>query len=182
LFSIALPSNSLFHIAIRDRLIEEEIMVELRKRPAPPAAPPPKAKKAATNKAKGKKVDAPKETKPPPSNPAKDAKGGIPEGAGGVSGTAEIDSSAEAQKVAAKVEADAVKGAGKKGGAKVGDTITVEGFGGEIETNDGVKTSLAKLLDESKAGVVLFTYPKASTPGCEFAPATKFARGRNRID
>lgn len=157
-------------------------MVELRKRPAPPDAPPPKAKKAATSKAKGKRVDAPKETKPPPSNPAKDAKGGIPEGAGGVSGTAEIDSSAEAQKVAAKVEADAVKGAGKKGSVKVGDTITVEGFGGEIETNDGVKTSLAKLLEESKAGVVLFTYPKASTPGCEFEPATKFACGRNRTD
>jgi hypothetical protein len=27
---------------------------------------------------------------------------------------------------------------------------------------------LKKLVDESKAGVVLFTYPKASTPGCKF--------------
>ena len=51
--------------------------------------------------------------------------------------------------------------------AAVGDTIDLEGFGGEIETNDGVKTTLKKLVDESKAGVVLFTYPKASTPGCE---------------
>lgn len=148
-------------------------MVELRKRPAPPVAPPPKAKKAATSKVKGKKQDVPKETKPPASNPAKDANGGIPEGAGGVSGTAEIDSAAEAQKVAAKVEADAVKDAGKKGEVKVGDTITVEGFGGEIETNDGMKTTLAKILEESKAGVVLFTYPKASTPGCKFDSATK---------
>ncbi|KAJ5320493.1 hypothetical protein PENANT_c010G02746 [Penicillium antarcticum] len=46
------------------------------------------------------------------------------------------------------------------------DTIDLETFGGEIETNDGVKTTLQKLVDESKAGVVLFTYPKASTPGC----------------
>jgi peroxiredoxin Q/BCP len=50
---------------------------------------------------------------------------------------------------------------------KVGDTITLEGFGGEVETNDETKTTLAKLVEESKAGVVLFTYPKASTPGCK---------------
>jgi peroxiredoxin Q/BCP len=48
----------------------------------------------------------------------------------------------------------------------VGSTIDLDGFGGEIETHEGEKTSLRKLLDESKAGVVLFTYPKASTPGC----------------
>ncbi len=50
----------------------------------------------------------------------------------------------------------------------VGQHITLEGFGGEVETNDGQKTALKKLVDESKAGVVLFTYPKASTPGCKF--------------
>ncbi|KAH8685955.1 thioredoxin-like protein [Tricladium varicosporioides] len=48
----------------------------------------------------------------------------------------------------------------------IGETIDLEGFGGEIETNDGTKTTLKKLVDESKGGVVLFTYPKASTPGC----------------
>jgi peroxiredoxin Q/BCP len=51
----------------------------------------------------------------------------------------------------------------------VGETIDLEGFGGEIETNDGVKTTLKALVDESKGGVVLFTYPKASTPGCEYS-------------
>lgn len=51
----------------------------------------------------------------------------------------------------------------------VGETVALEGFGGEIETNDGVKTTLKKLVDESKGGVVLFTYPKASTPGCEYS-------------
>src|SRR5438045_8771184 len=50
----------------------------------------------------------------------------------------------------------------------VGEAIKLEGFGGEIETNDGHKTTLKKLVDESKADVVLFAYPKASTPGCEF--------------
>ena len=49
-----------------------------------------------------------------------------------------------------------------------GDVVALDGFGGEIETNDGEKTTLKKLVDESKAGVVLFTYPKASTPGCTF--------------
>lgn len=48
----------------------------------------------------------------------------------------------------------------------VGEIIPLEGFGGEIETNDGVKTTLKQLVDASKGGVVLFTYPKASTPGC----------------
>jgi len=48
----------------------------------------------------------------------------------------------------------------------VGQTISLDGFGGEVETHDGMKTTLKKLVDESTAGVVLFTYPKASTPGC----------------
>lgn len=50
---------------------------------------------------------------------------------------------------------------------EVDDTIDVETFGGEFETNEGEKTTLKKLLEESKSGVVFFTYPKASTPGCK---------------
>lgn len=50
----------------------------------------------------------------------------------------------------------------------VGDRIKLDGFGGEIETNDGDMTTLKDLLEESESGVVLFTYPKASTPGCKF--------------
>lgn len=49
----------------------------------------------------------------------------------------------------------------------VGDVIDLDDFGGEIQTNDGETTTLKKLLEESGSGVVLFTYPKASTPGCE---------------
>ncbi|KAL2196087.1 thioredoxin-like protein [Corynascus similis CBS 632.67] len=57
-------------------------------------------------------------------------------------------------------------GSSSSGVPAVGDTITLDGFGGEIETNDGTKTTLKALVDESKAGVVIFTYPRASTPGC----------------
>jgi peroxiredoxin Q/BCP len=53
------------------------------------------------------------------------------------------------------------------GRVAVGETIDLEGFGGEVEMNDGVKTTLKKLVEGSKSGVVLFTYPKASTPGCK---------------
>ena len=61
-------------------------------------------------------------------------------------------------------------GSGAASKVTVGETIALEGFGGEIETNDGTKTTLKQLVDESKAGVVLFTYPKASTPGCKYPP------------
>lgn len=56
--------------------------------------------------------------------------------------------------------------AAKKAAPQVGDTVALDGFGGEIETDDGEKTTLKALVDASKSGVVLFTYPKASTPGC----------------
>lgn len=52
----------------------------------------------------------------------------------------------------------------------VGQNIHLDGFGGDIETNDGEKTTLKQLVDKSTAGVVLFTYPKASTPGCKNTP------------
>ena len=82
-----------------------------------------------------------------------------------------------AAKVKAAVTGKAEKPATKANGAAaaaskapaVGDVVTLDGFGGEIETNDGTKTSLKALVDESKAGVVLFTYPKAATPGCKLA-------------
>ena len=64
-------------------------------------------------------------------------------------------------------ESEKTNGASKPAKPVVGDTINLEGFGGEVETNDGTKTSLKALVDESKSGVVLFVYPKASTPGCK---------------
>jgi len=64
---------------------------------------------------------------------------------------------------------------------EVGSVIDLEGFGGEIETHEGEKTSLKRLVGESKAGVVLFTYPKASTPGCELI-LTNCNKRHNCID
>lgn len=51
----------------------------------------------------------------------------------------------------------------------VGDTLTLDGFGGEVELNDGSKTTLKSLVDASNSGVVIFTYPRASTPGCKLS-------------
>ncbi|ORY57312.1 thioredoxin-like protein [Pseudomassariella vexata] len=71
-------------------------------------------------------------------------------------------------KVKETVKSTPTKSSEPNGAAKpvVGATITLDGFGGEIETNEGTKTTLKALVDESKSGVALFTYPKASTPGC----------------
>ena len=60
------------------------------------------------------------------------------------------------------------EGTSSGGPPSTGSIVTLGGFGGEIETNDGQKTTLKKLVDESSSGVVIFTYPKASTPGCEY--------------
>lgn len=48
-----------------------------------------------------------------------------------------------------------------------GDIININGFGGDISIHTGEKTTLKSLLESSQNGVVLFTYPKASTPGCK---------------
>jgi thioredoxin-dependent peroxiredoxin len=71
----------------------------------------------------------------------------------------------KAKEVVTGETAQATNGTGK---LAVGDTVPLDGFGGEVETHSGEKTNLKKLVEDSKAGVVLFTYPKASTPGCEY--------------
>lgn len=116
--------------------------VELRKRkaPQPPPAPAPAAKKA---------------TKP--GRPAKSKK---PEPA------AKKEDEKPAAPAAAASPPPAAAPSSKK--VAVGQVIDLDGFGGEIQTNDGETTTLKKLLEESGSGVVLFTYPKASTPGCKF--------------
>ncbi|KAL8914418.1 MAG: hypothetical protein Q9171_000923 [Xanthocarpia ochracea] len=89
--------------------------------------------------------------------------------------------SAKPESESSKAATSSTNGAEKAKSLAVGDTIQLEGFGGEVETQDGEKTNLKKLVDESESGVVLFTYPKASTPGCttqaclfrdEFSPLT----------
>lgn len=123
--------------------------VVLRKRKAPvePAPPPPSKKKttaaktAASAKTKAKAV---------PETKAKVSKTN-----GGAAAAAPAEKAAE--KVAEKVAK-----------VTVGDSITLDGFGGEVENQAGEKTTLQKLVEKSEKGVVLFTYPRASTPGCMF--------------
>jgi len=111
---------------------------ELRKRKAPAPAPPPPAKR---------------ERKPKPEKVSHDE-------------NASTDVAAAPPAPQPTTEPAAAPKPSKTGPAKVGDKIDLAGFGGEIETHEGQKTTLEALVKESKAGVVLFTYPKASTPGC----------------
>jgi peroxiredoxin Q/BCP len=127
-------------------------MVELRKRktpPPPPVARPSKkrameakpAKKASNPKAKvGETVAAIKKT--------------VEKVVGGETGTAP----------AGKKAADPV--AAPQSDPAVGDMINLSTFGGEVETHEGEKVTLKQLVERSRSGVVLFTYPRASTPGC----------------
>lgn len=119
-------------------------MVELRKRKTPPPAPVRPAK--TQKKAPKSKVEKVKEA----------VKEKVEAVKGGLSGKANGEPAGESAVPASGAIAP-----------KAGDTITLTSFGGEVETHEGTKTTLAKLVEESKAGVVLFTYPKASTPGCK---------------
>ncbi|KAK0652987.1 thioredoxin-like protein [Cercophora newfieldiana] len=123
--------------------------VELRKRkaPAPPPEPPAAKKQSKVSKAATKVKEVKDAVVKPRGRPAK------------------TDAPTTNGKAAAakKASPEPAKPAGKP---EVGNTIELDGFGGEIQKNDGTTTTLKALVDESKAGVVLFTYPKASTPGC----------------
>lgn len=131
-------------------------MVELRKRKTPHPAPEPKPKKERKTKAKATtNGDAPAADEPAPEPVAESSK-------------AAPAAPVEEEKPAAKEEKPAAKA--KSGPPKAGEKIDLDGFGGEIETHEGKKVTLKSLVEESKAGVVLFTYPKASTPGCKFNP------------
>ncbi|PSR97648.1 thioredoxin-like protein [Coniella lustricola] len=115
--------------------------VELRKRKAPPPAPPPPKKRA--TKAAAKIQEAVKEAVEP-----KEDKSTTP---AQTTGAAPAPTSAPAI---------------PKGKVSVGDTIDLASFGGEVTLNDGTTATLASLVEKSESGVVLFTYPAASTPGC----------------
>jgi peroxiredoxin Q/BCP len=118
-------------------------MVELRKRKTPPPAP---VRPAKTSKKAAPEKKAPAEKK----TAVGKAKAAV----------------ADAVAAVTETVTETINGA-TSGTPKAGDTIDLATFGGEIETHDGVKTTLQKLVEESKGGVVLFTYPKASTPGCK---------------
>ena len=78
-----------------------------------------------------------------------------------------VKSTASKGKAAATEKKDtSANGAASSSKVAAGNAISLDDFGGEVETNEGVKTTLKKLVEDSESGVVLFTYPKASTPGC----------------
>jgi len=133
-------------------------MVELRKRPAPAPAAEPARKKAAP-KSKAKKEDAKAAEPVAEAQPA-----------------ATDNVTAEEPVRDAIAETTAKASSAPAAPPKLGEKIELEGFGGEVETNDGKKVTLAKLVEKSRHGVVLFTYPKASTPyatsSCEYMART----------
>ncbi|KIW12992.1 hypothetical protein PV08_08179 [Exophiala spinifera] len=126
--------------------------VELRKRPPPkePATPAPAAKRGSGAGAAAKKL----------ADKAKAA----------VTGKKAAPVTDVAATTTTKSNGDVVNGTGghkpNAGKISVGETLNLDGFGGTIQTNDGADTTLKELLDKSGAGVVIFTYPRASTPGC----------------
>jgi peroxiredoxin Q/BCP len=150
--------------------------VELRKRKAPvaPPAPAPSKKKAATKARKpaGKAKEEVKKPEAKADKPSKDeeATESAPEAPEEKETVKDTEESAKDDaKEEPKDDKKKPAAAAAAGKIAVGDVIDLEGFGGEIQTNDGDTTSLKKLVDGSKSGVVLFTYPKASTPGCKFS-------------
>ncbi|KAK4994603.1 thioredoxin peroxidase dot5 [Elasticomyces elasticus] len=119
-------------------------MVELRKRktPPPPAPVAKKEKKAATPKTKAASKGKTAEDAPAPAAP---------------------EPSEESATMEHAPEPSSSKAAAKSGPPKTGDSIDLADFGGEVETHDGKKVTLSTLVDESEAGVVLFTYPSYYT-------------------
>lgn len=124
------------------------MVVELRKRKAPPTQPELAQKKTATAKATKKT-----KTAKPSQSASENAQPKVP--------------ASKAGKASSSVP-------------KVGDVISLEGFGGEIQTHDGESTTLQSLVADSKAGVVLFTYPRASTPGCKLITFLAWFASRRR--
>ncbi|KAJ9498025.1 thioredoxin peroxidase dot5 [Exophiala xenobiotica] len=126
--------------------------VELRKRPAPkePATAPPPTKRGS---GAGNTVE----------RLAEKAKAAV-------TNKATKDDSAPTAAAEAPITAAAEpkpNGTASTGGKiGVGEKIALDGFGGTLQTNDGQDVTLKDLLDKSLAGIVVFTYPKASTPGC----------------
>ncbi|QSS63868.1 disrupter of telomere silencing protein Dot5 [Histoplasma capsulatum] len=79
---------------------------------------------------------------------------------------------------ALNAEATPVAPSSQKKPPKIGDTIDLDQIGTNITTHDGAPTTLKSLVEQSASGVVLFTYPRASTPGC----TTQVCLFRDRYD
>src|ERR1700710_2844780 len=138
-------------------------MVELRKRKAPPPPPVTRPSKKRASEPKSAKTTAKPTTKPVKKMSAAKQTDKV---------ETPVDDSKPAPAEETKESADAAP--------SVGDVIDLSAFGGEVETQESEKVTLKQLVDKSKSGVVLFTYPKASTPGCTIQ-ACAFRDGHTKL-
>jgi len=147
--------------------------VELRKRPPPkePAAPAPAAKRGSGSMVK--KIADKAKAAVTGSGPKKSQATAAP-----AATTTEPEPPATTDTTAPIIpetvpavpetgDAKANGGAKASGNLSVGEKIELSGFGGTVQTHDGTDVTVKDLIEKSGAGIVLFTYPKASTPGCE---------------
>ncbi|KAL1896435.1 thioredoxin peroxidase dot5 [Ceratocystis pirilliformis] len=126
--------------------------VELRKRKAPAVpAPPPPAKRASRAK---------KEAPSAATNLASR------NGGAATNATRASTRSSGSPKSGVAAATTATTATTPASAPSAGDTISLADFGGEVQTQDDETVTLKSLLTQSKTGVVLFTYPRASTPGC----------------
>ncbi|KIV78588.1 hypothetical protein, variant [Exophiala sideris] len=144
--------------------------VELRKRPPPKetATPQPAAKRGSSSTVKklADKAKAAITGKTEEENGA-DATAPVAEPAAQPDiPNAETTTTSAAAPVPDIAVTKANGSAAGSGKIAVGETLQLDGLGGTVQTNDGKDVTLKELIDQSFAGVVLFTYPKASTPGC----------------
>lgn len=132
--------------------------VELRKRPPPKetATPPPTAKRSSNPVKKF-------------AEKAKEAVSGAKKSANGTT-TASAPAAAAEDPTPTSAPVAPAKNGSASSKIAVGETVDLEGFGGTVQTHDGQDTTLKQLVEKSLAGVVIFTYPRASTPGCMYFP------------
>lgn len=89
--------------------------------------------------------------------------------------TSRANTAATTKKAKGETKAPAAPAASTSKAPAVGETIDLDNFEDEITFQDGTTTSLKALVAESESGVVLFTYPRASTPGCKYTDARRVA-------
>ncbi|EGU82829.1 hypothetical protein FOXB_06632 [Fusarium oxysporum f. sp. conglutinans Fo5176] len=123
--------------------------MELRKRKASTAPPPPPVKRKSTTKV------------PKAATKVKEAAAKVTEKKEEPEEAKEEAKTEEEPKPEEPKAEESKKSGGKP---KVGDVVDLDGFGGEIETNDGEKTTLKKLVDESKSAFSS-EYPSDSSAG-----------------
>ena len=160
-------------------------MVELRKRPArdpAPSAPPskrssskskqPSKAKQVVNKAKAAVTGKPVADEEV--HPSTAAEGDAAPVVASATGTLPETTATAGETSAAAAPATSAGTSTKLDKSSIGSTIApLEGFGGTVSTHDGREVTVAQLLKEAGEsaggkgkGLVIFTYPKASTPGC----------------